>query len=353
MIDTIKTNSSYYARKVENALEAAKVRALTTMQKVQFINTYVLPKLTYVSRIFKLEKSALKRINQMTYKFIWRHNLEKLAWKEIINPVKEGGMGAIDLETKCNALFLKTSLKHLFQDPPSIETRYLDYFIGLSLAKFKTPLKGPHAESTPQCLSNTMSLVSEITDLKPDQNLQTMTAKDICKLLVNKITLRPKILKKNENNQLFYECCKTLNTQILTPNTKDVNFLRIHNILTTKYSLYKCNQSADEKCKWCGDKEDAKHLIECPASLEALRWLRLKTLDHSRYLKPSNNDFFYLNLPPDKPKLIILTAEWHRALFMARKANAKSIVETVIQKLEKKRKIWEPGKARIKKQKHE
>ena len=341
--NTINSNSMYYYRKVEGALEAARARSLTILQKVQLINMYILPKLTYISRILSLNKNSFKKIKSKIHAFIWRHNIDKLRWTEMLNPIKEGGMGAIDAETKCKALLIKTTLKYLFGEEKETETMILEYFIGMSLPKFTKPRPGSHAEKPPLFFAPVIRDFKKILKEKSDFDPSKTSSKQIYLILIKEKITRPKILKLNHNNQLFYECFKALNTKALTPSTKEFNFMRIHNITPTRYSLHKCQQCPDNKCKWCDEIEDAIHVIKCPASTPSVNWLLAQIRKMSPLLKLTIEDIHFLNLPNKNNNFIALTAEWHKALFRTRKIGAENILENMIQRMEKNRKSWDPG----------
>ena len=89
---------------MEKLFESWKKRKLTIFGKCEVINTLAISKLIYTASILPLPPTDyIKDINKLIYNFLW-NSRDRIKRNTLIGPVKSGGIGIVDIETKFKAL---------------------------------------------------------------------------------------------------------------------------------------------------------------------------------------------------------------------------------------------------------
>ena len=83
----------------------------TPLQKVSFVNVHIFSKIWYVAQSIMLEKEVLKKICQLSLRFIWAGQNERPVNALNFRATDLGGLGLICPETKSKALLLKSMNK--------------------------------------------------------------------------------------------------------------------------------------------------------------------------------------------------------------------------------------------------
>ncbi|CAC5411090.1 unnamed protein product [Mytilus coruscus] len=103
-------------------------RNIDIYSKVQIINTYILSKAWFVSKVIFPTQEIKRRINRALYKFIW--NGPELIKRTTLNKKKkEGGIQMPDIEEKINAMWLQKIIDMIKGKPTIWKTMYT-YFLG-------------------------------------------------------------------------------------------------------------------------------------------------------------------------------------------------------------------------------
>lgn len=109
--ESIDRNFDKLVSDVKHRLTVNRFRKLNLLQRVWFINTFVLAKLWYTAQIFPPKNVHLAKIKSAVGMFLWHNNVFKLDRKQLYLPYEKGGLGLQDPEAKCKALFLKSILR--------------------------------------------------------------------------------------------------------------------------------------------------------------------------------------------------------------------------------------------------
>ena len=150
-------NLSQLQTKVRRSLWGASNRKLTVLQKVQFFNMYIVPKFIHLAKVFPLPKRILNDMQCACSKFIWRSRLERLVLEQSYPKVTEGGLGLVNLEEKCRALFSATLMRQFLGE--SNGTSFLDYWVGVALNRVKPVTWEAFMHGKPFCSSNQQLIV--------------------------------------------------------------------------------------------------------------------------------------------------------------------------------------------------
>ena len=128
-----KRNWENTMKDMEKLFESWKKRKLTIFGKCEIINTLAISKLIYIASILHLPPpNFIKDVNKLIYSFLW-NSRDRIKRNTVIGPIKDGGIGLVDLETKLKAL--KASwVSKLFNDTGNINNFLTDILSKHSLS---------------------------------------------------------------------------------------------------------------------------------------------------------------------------------------------------------------------------
>ena len=103
--ETLKLNYDPLISKVKGILDTWSVRGLTLVGKVQIINSLITSLFIYKCSVLPLiPPNYLKAFKTMILDFLWSGKKAKIAYKTLILPKQEGGLGLSDIETRDKAM---------------------------------------------------------------------------------------------------------------------------------------------------------------------------------------------------------------------------------------------------------
>ena len=106
-----KINSELVFKSFNDKLHASYGIRGTILQKVYFVNTYLFSKLWYVAQCFMIEKKIITKILKIALNFIYAGENERPVRVMNFRHKVSGGLGLIDPNIKCMALFIRTRLR--------------------------------------------------------------------------------------------------------------------------------------------------------------------------------------------------------------------------------------------------
>ena len=130
--DLEKLNGDLVKKSFHDALHKAWGIRGTVLQKVHFVNTYLFPKVWYISQVFMLDSkiftgiSKEKGILTKALNFIWAGQNERPVRALNFRTRDKGGLGLIEPVTKAKAFLVKNMMKELNYDPLFVEFIYGD-----------------------------------------------------------------------------------------------------------------------------------------------------------------------------------------------------------------------------------
>ena len=274
---TIDLNAQVARHKTKRCLMTAKTQRLTIHQRVIFVNTFVVSKITHTAKILPMQLKVVKQIQRMVNKFIWMGRFEKLSLTQVINHPSKGGLGVVAIKEKIDSLRISSFIKTLKSTIETPNKLALVYWSSYDLRVVTSDQKGPRAENSHPFFQKTITAIKTML-LKA--KLDDHSSRCIYLELVKNVKEIPKILCKNpmRDYQTIFE---NMNNPILEPKAREHMFFYTHNILTTKDRLHRCRIEVKKSCPYCSENETALHLIECNAFKSTKDWLldKLETID--------------------------------------------------------------------------
>ena len=111
--EMVDTNVDASIAKLQKHLSSWTRRQLSTLGKILILKTYAISQIIHVMQSLVLSNSHYKRINHFLYKFIWNRHYqgakapERIARSIVNKPIKEGGLGMLDIAKLDEGLKLK------------------------------------------------------------------------------------------------------------------------------------------------------------------------------------------------------------------------------------------------------
>ena len=82
------------------------MRNLTYYGKVIIIKLLLLSQLIYLATCYKIPNKHIKELNKIIFSFLWNSKKEKVKRVVVMNPVSQGGLGMIDIDSRMRSLRL-------------------------------------------------------------------------------------------------------------------------------------------------------------------------------------------------------------------------------------------------------
>jgi hypothetical protein len=103
----ININFERLTANVKFMTQQSSIRNLNLIQKVWFVNTFVLSKLWFVSQVIPPGNKYIAQLRTAVGNFLWAGHLYRIDRRKLWLPKKDGGLALISIEDKVKALFLK------------------------------------------------------------------------------------------------------------------------------------------------------------------------------------------------------------------------------------------------------
>ena len=303
------------ARRAFNiCLSSWKTRSLETIfQKVEAINTFLLPKLYYKALLLPLPGRLAGEFEEDIRRFIWRGKIEKPSYSEMCNETEEGGIGLTCLRSKCDSLLLKQLLRML-EEKDTTQHNHMAFWLGhFPLEKQYegrkveiryAALEYPHAprvgeegdDGAPLAQETRLTwhyskLLEELSYAHRNQYFELFEAEEIRAVTAKQLYQRntttftpPAIIFKRDlpDWSLVWERVGSL---MLEPRAREVMYMVINNLYPTQERLFRINRDKpvdkrrvwSDRCQRCnqGVIQDCTHLfMECEKVREGWYWVR-------------------------------------------------------------------------------
>ena len=284
--DTIKASWDTCKTGINNCLQSWSSRTLPTLsQRVQIINTFALSKLWYLAQVLPIPQGVTNDLEKLIRSFLWLGRMEKLPYEELVSPTNAGGLGLVNISSKCDALLITQICRVLSHRGPYRE--HLKYWFGVSLRAYLPDLlAGPNAEILTPYFRKVVNLLKEVfsSDLVDPQRLELVKAKYLYLELIS-TPPPPKVMYNNPGFN-WSVIWKRLEDPMISPQGKDILFSILHNIYRNKQRLFRMNQHPTGNCDVCrGQEESNLHLFTgCQRSQGT--WFYTKTI--IMFLLPPN-----------------------------------------------------------------
>ena len=226
--DTIVDKSAWQAcyHSMENLVSDLTIIPTNIIERINMVNTYVLPKALYLIKIWDPGSKSKNKLKNLITRFVNNFRTLTLPYEVLITPRDEGGMGLQDLDTKIKASTVKY-IKKTIGCPG--EYQLARYYLGRRTQKFaqqslNVPAYG--GNNPPKIYQLSYKLIKDHENLFKDNHnnkvIYKTVAKDYSEML--ELTAGISINKLKEGT-------KNTHNKILSGKTQELTFKLIYDRL--------------------------------------------------------------------------------------------------------------------------
>jgi Reverse transcriptase (RNA-dependent DNA polymerase)/zinc-binding in reverse transcriptase len=227
--------------KVRHLLFCHQNRDLNIIQRVILCNVFALSKIWFLAAIFPTTNQMKARVTSSVGMFIWRGHPLRVAFNNLILPVKMGGLALMSPAIKTKTIFITNFLNHSSHNP------FISQFISLQ--------NPPYLPSFP-AIPYIKNAIHELSYIPLDQIQTPLRSKSLyCFFLSHYRTCSPR------NDPINWKAVWTNNvsSKQIPSQTRAHWYLMAHNKLPLREKLFQQNRVASPNCFECVQVEDLYH----------------------------------------------------------------------------------------------
>ena len=247
--------------KFEKVINLNKLRNLRLYGKSVLLNSLGMSKLWYAGSVLPLPTGFLQKFQSRAFKFIWSDKTEYLKREVLYNACQEGGLNLTDINSKIKAF----SIFHLIDFLFGSYRKWMDftmYWLRLDLRSYlsnhRVDNRFPTSLERPMFYKIALNNFKEFLKLNPNADLKNLKVKNIYNVLLEKVVLPPRVRRVYPLLD-FSEAFHNNSISHLSPESRNITFKIIHEILPVNEYLYCLNITKNLKCTLCNIGGESLH----------------------------------------------------------------------------------------------
>ena len=289
-------------------------------------NSLAVSKIVFVAQHIIIPNDLCNRFVTKLFDFIWgrrdgQPRYESIKRLTLYNPARDGGINAVSIKLKCDALLIKHILRIIsfsYSDYQPKWTSFAIYWIGLGLREYNENFSSnliPHCmDFRPVFYENAYKLFKSYVENFPltSPNHFSRPVKQIYMELLSTSAVPPRVTDirifpdlRNIDFRMLWNSCKL---QFLDPELKNMRFKIAHHVLSLYTILQQRNIRVDNiNCILCWPNrnipETFEHFfLECPSITEVWSWISPKLFGLCNHrLKIIRDEVLYCQFPRNMP----------------------------------------------------
>lgn len=256
---------------VRARLVDARLRSLNLVQKVQYINTYVMPLLWHLAQVAPLLAIHAQTVRKAIGRFLWAAKRVRVPFNVLVQPTGRGGLGLQDPVRKAAAMFTARWETAARADGASLS--------GCWLRRLQQGLAD--VDALPACLKyfGASRRSAPLDAVPPDLLGKGLTRTLYAAALAEDVPV-PRAMREVDADvqQHIWRC---VHAKHLPVDARSTWYEAVHDVLPTAIRLQAAKQAAAPDCPRCQEPEDVEHrLARCGAERQAAwAWLRQRVLE--------------------------------------------------------------------------
>lgn len=253
--DNWKNMESSNYEKLINSFNAASQlhcsRQLNIMERILILNTYLLPKLWYISQIITPSNLQIAKIKRISGIFIWKSQFFKVNRNQLYLDYCKGGLKLIDPENQCKSLFIRGLIIRSGE-------RYDHYLLTTNNISFLS-----------------LNAKKWIDYAKGLDNNQCYNNRELYWSFLNASVIKPSIEEKYPN--FWWECIwENISKNFLSTYARSMLYLIFNDVIPNKVKMYNYTDRVDnDRCNICNKPDTNFHRIkECIKSNVVWNWVK-------------------------------------------------------------------------------
>lgn len=261
--ELVANNWTRILKKLRYSLTRELSRNLNLIQKIWHVNLMALSKIWYLAHILPMPKPVSQRVEISIGYYLWRGCMFRVGRQQLRNDPEEGGLGLIDVNLKCKALFIKSTLRI-----SEYNNRNNNQFSMLQHIRNPNYRRITGTKDFNEVIQAMESLPGTIKD---DPN--KWNSKSIYGHLRNQQKAIPGIEVKFPNYN-WKTIWAFLKTNHIPTDWKTCGYSVINDIIPTEAKKFQHGISTTPNCKSCGKVDNIRHrLTTCPIVQPAWKWI--------------------------------------------------------------------------------
>jgi hypothetical protein len=250
-------------------------REMCTAQRVQYAHTYVLSTIWHTAQILPSTANAIRQITTAVTWFVWQGRIFKFPTTTLYKTPAEGGLGLIDINTKCTVLLI-TRMRIQSEQNGSLTADWLTRWMLTG-----SPANPPNLNGIPARLRYIRTYALERAYIPPTMKSQKSrnrkrevynTLRRIATAGVAPPVVRIMRIHPTTQGETVW---RNINNTWLEERVKSKWYIVAHDLLPTNERLYKIRLTATEACKLCGKTDTLKHRTTgCGDKAKIWQWTR-------------------------------------------------------------------------------
>lgn len=234
------------------------IRGTNLITRACLINTFVLSRLWYLAHFFPLPRQCQAQILKYVGWIIWKSYIFKTARPQLYLSIADGGLGLLDHEKQCTAIYQATAICTAIRD---------DVYAVLQSATWN---EGARLVQPYRMARDALStLVANLPDGL------VVTSKTLYRRAVTK-DLTPKVALQNPRIR-WARSWRAVGDPYLKTNLRSAAFTLYNDLVPTALRRYNIHLTDDPICPLCGNIDTAVHRItSCIYAVPIWRWCVLR-----------------------------------------------------------------------------
>jgi len=222
---------------------------------------HVLAKLWFDGQIIPFPNRYASQIRKAVYSCVWGGDIFKKTHETCCRPMGAGGLGLIELRTKCEALFCGRWLTTAFNVKESISANWLCILSEL----YQIDAEGSEKKKIPQELEF-LKVYCDTRKKGAEVIKDTVTLNELYKFLRGIDAEKCRVETKHPTVK-WEEVWKSVSCNLLTTEKKSLWYTVVHDIFPTNSRLKDIGKSQTGQCEACGVPDTTVH------RLNRMRWV--------------------------------------------------------------------------------
>ena len=319
--------------KFDNTMNLWRNRQLSFKGKSIVLNSICINEILYYVSAGIIPSHYRTLFQRSCFRFIWASTYEPVGRNTLYLPFREGGLNVPYIKLKIEAIYM-SHLISLIKNRSASWTYFAKYWIGLHLKKENKILGSnliPHSEIIPPFYTICLTVYKKFRDLYPDMLIDQLKTKEIYRLLISSLEIKPKVLR-NFPSVNFKQVFKNIYSPFIDLNVRNLIWRISHDVLYVNYFLLSKGIGNTKLCPFCNKIETVSHLLlqcEMVTPLNKIVLKLLRAVSDNR-IKFSEKTFRFIQLPPLEDRVyniaLILLSESRYAIWTCRnKAHHESV----------------------------
>lgn len=262
---------------VRGMASLACTRDLCLTQRVWYAHTYLLSRLWHTAQVLQPTQEAIRQITAAITRFIWKGNIFRVPVSILYTEPKVGGLGLIDLQTKCRVLMVL----RLWSQSIRREGVTLDWMKTWNITG--NPGNPPNLQDIPTKYEYLQSYVQERAYLPAlTRGQRPRHLKKLCydTMRMFEINARPHPISRIQRvypTTNWVVVWRNISQAWVDEPVRSTWYEVANDLIATNVRLHKIRIADTEQCQQCGKMDTVQHrLTECGEAVQIWAWTQTR-----------------------------------------------------------------------------